>query len=129
MKWREGLDLLLVERGLVAEVEGLEALDEREAGQARAHDDVLGGFGGDFLREHEVQEVSVGRLLRRCVLQQGLEPLADFEQPQALQVFLKALELGRAHDEAPRPIRAEDGLRALAGSWTRRSAPPGAAIG
>src|SRR5437773_6361095 len=37
----ERLDLLLVERGLVAEVEGLEALDEGKAGQARAHGDVL----------------------------------------------------------------------------------------
>src|SRR5216110_2458878 len=89
----ERLDLLLVERGLVAEVEGLEALDEGKAGQARAHGDVLGGLGGHFLGEHEVQEVGVGRLLRRGVLQQGLEPLADFEQPQSLQVLLEALEL------------------------------------
>src|SRR5437867_6514345 len=125
----ERLDLLLVERGLVAEVEGLEALDEGKAGQARAHGDVLGGLGGHFLGEHEVQEVGVGRLLRRGVLQQGLEPLADFEQPQSLQVLLEALELRRAHVPAPLRIRTEDWVRALAGSWARRSAPPGAAIG
>src|SRR5206468_7229302 len=91
-----------------AEVEGLEALDEGKAGQARAHGDVLGGLGGHFLGEHEVQEVGVGRLLRRGVLQQGLEPLADFEQPQSLQVLLEALELRRAHVPAPLRIRTED---------------------
>ena len=60
MAGREGLDLLFVERGLVAEVEGLEALDEREARQARPHGDVLGGLGGHFLGEDEIQEVGVG---------------------------------------------------------------------
>jgi len=125
----ERLDLLLVERGLVAEVEGLEALDEREAGQARTHGDVLGGLGGDLLGEHEVQEVGVGGLLRRRILQQGLEPLAYFEQSQALQVFLQALELRGAHDPAPVITRASDAFGAVVRSWTPRSAPSGATIG
>jgi hypothetical protein len=54
-----------------------------------------------------LQEVGVGCLLRRGVLQQGLEPLADFEQPQALQMLLEALELRRAHDPAPLRSRAK----------------------
>src|SRR2546425_3747893 len=35
------------------------------------------------------------------VLQQRLEPLADFEQPPPLQVLLEALELGRTRSRAP----------------------------
>ena len=59
----EGLDLLLVERGLVAEVEGLQALDEGEARQVRPHGDVLGRLGGDLLGEQRVEELGVGGLL------------------------------------------------------------------
>ena len=76
----ERLDLLLVDGGLVGEVELLEALDEREAGQAGAHGDVLGGLGGDFLGEHLLEEVGVGELLGRGVLQQGLESLAALDR-------------------------------------------------
>ena len=54
MKWQlaERLDLLLVERGLVAEVEGLQALHEGEARQVGAHGDVLGRLRGDLFGEH-----------------------------------------------------------------------------
>src|SRR5262245_2672165 len=91
------LDLLLVEGGLVAEVEALQALDEGEAGQLSAHADVLGGLGGDLLGEDLVEEVGIGNLPGGGVLEQRLEPLAALEQPQALQVLLEALELGGAH--------------------------------
>ncbi len=47
---RQLLDLFLVERGLIGEVEGLQSLDEGEAGEAGAHGDVqafqLGGGHG-----------------------------------------------------------------------------------
>ena len=45
----ESGDLLLVERGLVGEVEGVEPLDEGEAGEAGAHGDVLCRLGADLL--------------------------------------------------------------------------------
>ena len=38
------LDLLAVDRRLVAEVEAVEPLDERKPGQVRPHRDVLGGL-------------------------------------------------------------------------------------
>ena len=93
----EGLDLLLVEPGLVGEVEALQALDEGEAGQVRPHRDVLGGLGGDLFAEDQVEEVGQGGLLGGGLLEQRFEALATLEQPQALQVLVQALELAGAH--------------------------------
>jgi len=79
-------------------------LNSRVSNWPTAVFNAMEAFKDDFrciLREHEVQEVGGGRLLRRRVLQQRLEPLADFEQPPPLQVLLEALELGRTHDQAP----------------------------
>ena len=73
---REGLDLLLVERGLVGELEGVEALHEGEAREVGAHGDVLLALGGDLLAEHGVEEVGVGELAGRRVLEQRFEALA-----------------------------------------------------
>ena len=93
----QGLDLLLVERGLVAEVEGLQALHEGEAGQVGPHGDVLGGLGGDLFGEEPVEEVGVASLLGGGVLEQGFQAFPALEQPQPLQLFLQALELRGAH--------------------------------
>ena len=49
---RQRLDLLLVERRLIAEVEGLQRFDEGEARHAGAHGDVLGRLRGDLLGQH-----------------------------------------------------------------------------
>ena len=89
----EGLHLLLVEPGLVAEVEALETFHEGEAGQMGAHGDVLGGLGGDLLAEDEVQEVGEGDLLGGGLLEQGFETLAALEQAQPLQMLLEPFEL------------------------------------
>ena len=82
---RECLHLLPVDRGLVAEVEGLQRLDEREARHGGAHGDVLARLGRHLLAEHLLEEVGVGELLRGGVLQQRFEPLATLEQPQLQQ--------------------------------------------
>lgn len=50
------LHLLLVDRGLVGEVERLQGLHEREAGHCRAHRDVIGGLGGDLFAQHLLQD-------------------------------------------------------------------------
>src|SRR4029450_3925455 len=116
----QGLDLLLVERGLVAEVEGVESLNEGEAGQLRAHGDVLRRLGGHFLGEDLVEEVGVGKLLGGGVLELGLEPIATLEQPQALQVLLEALELGGGHAGTPASAKSR-AVEAL-GATVRRGA-------
>jgi len=90
----ERLELLLVERGLVAEVERLEPLHEGEPGQRGPHRDVLGGLRPDLLTEKAVEEVGVGELLRGGVLEPGLQPLATLEESQALEVLVEPLELG-----------------------------------
>src|SRR5712691_3256666 len=94
----ERLDLLLVERGLIVEVEGLQALHEREAREMGAHRDVLGRLRGDLLREEGVEEVGVRGLLGRGVLEEGLQPLPALEEPQPLHLLLQALELGGTHE-------------------------------
>src|SRR5262245_42565644 len=91
------LNLLLVDGGLLGEVEALQALDEGEARELGAHGDMLGRLGSDFLAENLVEEVGVGHLLGGGRLEQGLQALAALEQPQALQALLEALELGGAH--------------------------------
>jgi hypothetical protein len=92
------LHLLAVDRGLVVEVEGLQRLDEREARHRRAHGDVLARLGGHLLAEHLLEELGVGKIVGRRVLQQRLKPLAALEQPQLAQVPAQALELrGRGH--------------------------------
>ena len=58
---------------------------------------MLGGLRGDLLGEDLVEEVGVGQLLAGRLLQEGFEPVAALEQAQALQVLLKALELGGGH--------------------------------
>src|SRR5262244_2947570 len=98
----QGLDLLLVEGGLVAEVEGLEALDEGETGQVGTHGDVLGGLGGDLLGQQRVEEVGVGGLLGGGLLEHRLQALAAFEEPQPLHLLVQAFELGGAHERTAR---------------------------
>ena len=70
---RQRLDLLLVDRGLVAEVEGVETFDEGEARQVRTHGHVLGRLRCDFFGEQGVEEVSVGGFLGRRVLEHRLQ--------------------------------------------------------
>ena len=93
----ERLDLFFVERGLIAEVEGLQALHEGEARQVGPHRDVLGGLGGDLFGEERVEEVGVRRLLGGGVLEQGFQALPALEEPQALHLLVQALELRGAH--------------------------------
>lgn len=57
------LNLLLIQRGLVTEVEDLQALHKRKPGETRAHRDVLGSFGGDFFTEHVIEEVRIRQIL------------------------------------------------------------------
>jgi hypothetical protein len=93
----ERLDLFRVERWLVAEIEGVQALHEGEARQVRAHGDVLGRLGGDLLGEQGVEEVGVRGFLGGGVLEQRLQALAALEEAQPLHLLLQALELGGAH--------------------------------
>ncbi len=97
----QGLELLLVDRGLVAEVKGVQPLDEGEARQLGAHGDVLGRLGSHLFGEDLIEEVGVGELLGRGLLQEGLEPLPTREQAQAPEMLLEAFELGGAHDVTP----------------------------
>src|SRR5262249_9160737 len=117
----ERLDLLLVDRRLVAEIEALQALDEREPRQLRPHGDVLGGLGSDLLGEDLVEEVGVGALLGRGVLEQGLETLPALEETETLQVLLKALELGRGHARAS-SVEQTRAVEAPGGPSTRGAA-------
>ena len=55
----ERLDLIAVDRWLIAELEGLEALHEREAREAGAHGDVLRRLGRHLLGQQSIQEVGV----------------------------------------------------------------------
>lgn len=71
-----------------------------------AHRDVLLRLGAHFLGEDRLEEVAVGRLLGRRVLEQGLEPLATLEEAQALAVLLEPFELGGGR-HAPPPAWAQ----------------------
>src|SRR5262245_3358771 len=115
------LDLLLVDGGLVGEVEALQALDEGEAGELGAHADMLGRLGSDFLGEDLVEEVGVGHLLGGGLLEQGLQALPALEQPQALEVLLEALELGGAH-AGTAPAEKARAVAAPGSTWTRGAA-------
>jgi hypothetical protein len=65
---------------------------------------LLGGLGGDLFGQQRVEEVRVGGLLGRRVLEHGFQPLAALEQSQPLHVLLEALELRGAHaDTGARP--------------------------
>ncbi len=59
----ESLHLLLVDRRMVGEIEGLQGFDERKAGHGGAHRYVLTGLGSDFLGEDLVEKVAVGHLV------------------------------------------------------------------
>lgn len=98
---REGLNLLLIERGLIAEVEGLQGLDEGEAGEARPHSDMLLGFRDDLLLEDGLEEVGVVPLPRAGVLEEGFQPFATLEEPEPLAVLLEPFELRGGHDTPP----------------------------
>ncbi len=95
----ERLDLLLVERRLIAEVEGVQALHEGEARQVGPHGDVLGRLRGDLLGRQGIEEVGVGGFLGGGVLEQRLQALAALEEPQPLHLLLQALELRGAHTD------------------------------
>jgi hypothetical protein len=94
---RDLLQVLLIQRGLVGKVEGLQALHEREAGETGAHRDVLFGLGGHFFAQHLVEEVGVGEVLGRRLLQERIEPLAALQEPQPRQLFTEPFQLCRVH--------------------------------
>ncbi len=60
---RHLLDLLLIQGGLIGEVEDLQTLHERKPGETRAHGDILFGLGRDFFAQHLVEEVRVREIL------------------------------------------------------------------
>jgi len=91
----QGLELLLVEGGLVAEVKALQPLHEGEAGHVGAHGDVLGRLGLDLLGEDALQEVGVGELFGAGVLEEGFEALPALEEPEPLEVVLGGARAGR----------------------------------
>ncbi len=95
------LDLFAVDRGLIRKIERVQALDERESRQRRAHGDVLRGLGRDFFRWDLIEELGVRELLRGGVLQHRFNPLAAGEQAQTLEMSLQALELGGGHRAPP----------------------------
>jgi hypothetical protein len=103
----QGRDLLLVERGLVAEIERIQAFDKGEAGEMGAHGDVLGRFGGHLLGEDV------------------LESRRRREQAEALQVLLETIELGGRHGATP----ARAGDSAVVAALGNRSAPSGPRVG
>ena len=81
------LDLLPVHGGLVAEVEAVEPLDEREPGQVRPHRDVLGGLLGGHPKS-----AKNGRLCR-LALQEGKDSdgnyLATCQAPETVENGLR----------------------------------------
>src|SRR5262249_7974437 len=91
------LDLLLVDRGLVAESDAPEAFDERDAGQLVPYADVLGVLAAALLVENLPEQVGLGALLGGGPRERRPDPLAALDQPQALEMLLEALELGGAH--------------------------------
>jgi hypothetical protein len=85
----------LSEGGLIAPVEGLQRLHEREAREVRPHRDGLLRLGTHLLGEHRFEEVAVGRFRGGGILEQGFEPLPALEEPEVLTVLLQAFQLGR----------------------------------
>ena len=76
-----------------------------------AHGDVLRGLGLDLLAEHGVEEVGVGELLSRGLLEQRFEAITGLEQAKPLEVLVDALELDGVHRPA-----------SMSASWTAKSA-------
>ena len=103
---RAGSELLAVDRGLVDEVEGLEARDDGEAGQVGAHGHVPGGLGRHLFTEQVVEEVGEGTLGTDSVLERGFELFAILEQPEALQMLAEAFQLGHDHGRTAWPAVA-----------------------
>ncbi len=93
----EILQLLFVQRRLVAEVEGVEALDEREARQVGAHGDVLGGLGGDLLGQQLIEKIGIREVPVGGFLQQCFEALLALGQAQLGHVFMQAFQLCGVH--------------------------------
>ena len=60
---RHLLQLLLIQGGLVGEVEGVQTLHKWKPGQTRPHRDILLGLGGDFFTEHLAEEVGIRQIL------------------------------------------------------------------
>ena len=53
--------------------------------------------------QQSVEEVGVAELLAGGLLEQRLEPLADLEQPQLLELLAQVFELDGVHRSPPRP--------------------------
>ena len=97
----EGLELLLIQRGLSAPVEGLEGLDEWEAGEIGAHGNIFLSLRGDLLGEDGVQKVRSAPLLGTGLLQEGLQSFATLEESEPLAVFLEPFTLDSGHTAPP----------------------------
>ena len=93
----EVAQLFFIQGGLVAEVEGVQAFDEREAGHVGTHGDVPGGLGAEFFGEQLVQELGIGPLLLGGVLEQGFEALEAFGEAQFGHLFPQPFQLARVH--------------------------------
>src|SRR5262245_62690387 len=82
----EHLHLLPVDRGLVAEVEGLQGFHEREAGHRGAHGDVLARLGRDLLGqdllERSEEHTSELQSFRHLVCRLLLEKKKNYDKVQ-----------------------------------------------
>jgi hypothetical protein len=84
---RQTLNLLLVDRRLIGEIEGLQGLDEWKPCHGGPHRHIpprhiLLRLGGHFFGQDLLEEVRVGEFLRGGLLQQRLQAFATLKQAQ-----------------------------------------------
>ena len=115
----EVAQLFFIQGRLVAEVEGIEAFDEREARHVGAHGDVPGGLGAEFLGEQLVQELGIGPLFLGGVLEQGFKALQTFGRTQLGHLLSQPFQLDRIH--AVTAIGGWASVSYTAGSRTSKS--------
>ena len=74
---RELADEPLIDRRLELEIEVVERLHRREVRDLEAHRDARPLLGIDLLPQDAVEEIEIGRLGPRGVIEDGVEPLGD----------------------------------------------------
>ena len=77
----------LIDRRLEFEIEVVERLHRREMRDLQAHRDAGPLLRVDLLAQDAVEEIEIGRLGPRRVIEHGIEPLGDVAEPQARELL------------------------------------------
>ena len=77
----------LIDRRLEFEIEVVERLHRRKVRDLQAHRDARPLLGVDLLSQDAVEEIEIGRLGARGVIEHGVEAVGDVPEPQARELL------------------------------------------